>query len=112
MAWGRHIFRDQRGYSLVELAVVVAILAILVLIVIYTQTSSMHLAAQVSCQSSLRILRQALFAYYQNNGHYPDTLDALEDGYLQNRVPRCATTKEPYEYDQDVGRVSCPVHDN
>jgi general secretion pathway protein G len=64
----------QRGFTLVELVIVVLILSVLAAIVIPQFTSSTDDAKLAALDSSLSGVRTAIDMYYQQHGHYPSSV--------------------------------------
>lgn len=64
-------FQDSKGFTLVELLIVVIILAILAAIVVPQFASSTDEAKESALDSNLSNLRAAIDLYYQQHGHYP-----------------------------------------
>jgi len=73
MRANRPNFRQQlrRGFTLVELLIVVIILAILAAIVVPQFIASTQDAAEAAVDTNLRNLRAAVDLYYQQHGEYP-----------------------------------------
>ncbi len=61
----------QKGFTLVELLIVVIILAILAAIVVPQFASSTDDAKVASLDTTLANMRSAIDLYYQQHGHYP-----------------------------------------
>ena len=77
--------RRRPGFTLIELIVVMAIVALLVSITTPRYLLSLQRAREASLRSSLQTLRAAIDQYTADRGHYPDTLDALVAGrYLRD----------------------------
>jgi len=103
--------RNQKGFTLVELMVVVLIIAILVAIAIPLYTKSQENAQRSACKANLRTLMGSIAQYMSENGEYPTDLDALKnEGYIKS-VPKCPTGKD-YTYNQTTGDVTCSVEDH
>lgn len=66
----------QKGFTLVELLIVVIILAILAAIVVPQFSASTDDAKVSSLKSTLAGIRSALDIYYQQHGHYPSFVAA------------------------------------
>lgn len=81
--------KQQRGFSLVELMIVVIILGILVAIAIPVYRVSQKEAETKACKSNQRLIESAAEQYYLKEGSYPSDVDALVNGgYLKNK-PKC-----------------------
>lgn len=70
----------HHGFTLIELIVVMAIVALLVSIAAPRYLLSLERAREASLRSSLQTLRAAIDKYTADRGHYPDNLDALVAG--------------------------------
>jgi prepilin-type N-terminal cleavage/methylation domain-containing protein len=91
-----HPYTRPRGFTIVELTVVVCIIAILAAILFPVFAQAREKARQVSCQSNLYQLGLALQMYARDHdGRLPPTHNdfrALAEGYLKEpEVLRCQT---------------------
>jgi prepilin-type N-terminal cleavage/methylation domain-containing protein len=107
----QRVLRDERGFTLVEMAIVAVLISILILIVVGTGQASSTLAEKVACQANQKIILDALVSYHQSNGSYPDALTDLAPSHIRGAVPKCPTTGNAYQYDSTTGRAWCPVHE-
>ena len=74
----------QRGFTLLELIVVVAIIGILAGIVVPNLIDRPKRAREAVLKHNLMALRDGLDQYYGDKGHYPESLEALvDDGYFR-----------------------------
>lgn len=71
---GRHA---ERGFTLVELLVVMAIIATLLSIAAPRYSHSVEKSREAVLHQNLALTREALDKYYGDNGRYPDSLDDL-----------------------------------
>jgi type IV pilus assembly protein PilA len=84
---------NNKGFTLVELMVVIVIIGILVAIAVPIYNQSTTNAQVNACKANLRIINGAVSQYAaNNNGTYPTTLSQLSS-YLTNVSNlRCPTT--------------------
>ncbi len=68
--------QQQRGFTLLEMMVVVAIIAILAAILIPNFTHARAQAATSACMSNLKSIATAMELYYTDNQSYPAANDA------------------------------------
>lgn len=84
----------QRGFSFIELMVVLIILALLAGIATPIVYKAVTRAKESALKENLYVMRTAIDYYYTNTGKYPQTLETLvEEKYLRN-IPRDPFTKE------------------
>lgn len=76
-----------RGFTLIELVVVMAIIGLLLTIALPQYFHSIaHGKSQVQ-QQNISVLRDAIDKYYGDNGQYPDTLDDLVTKRYLRSIP-------------------------
>lgn len=74
----------HRGFTLIELIVVLAIIALLVSIVAPRYYRTVDNAREASLKTSLNVMRDAIDKFTADKGRYPDSLDELlTSGYLR-----------------------------
>lgn len=87
--------RDARGFSLLELIVVMAVLGILVVYALPAYEDATTRAREAVLKEDLMKMRQALEDYMTDKGLYPESLDDLvAEGYLR-QIPVDPITKSP-----------------
>ncbi|HHW56716.1 MAG TPA: prepilin-type N-terminal cleavage/methylation domain-containing protein [Clostridia bacterium] len=75
--------KDERGFTLIELIVVIAILGILATIAVPRVTTSLSNAKTNADEANLKILQNAVERYYIEKGTYPSTdLHELKPDYI------------------------------
>jgi general secretion pathway protein G len=86
--------RGQRGFTLLELIIVIAIIGILAAIAMPAMKDMPTRANEAVLKTNLHTLRDVIDQYYGDKGHYPETLHALVDaGYLR-ALPTDPITKK------------------
>lgn len=90
LKWFRKLLKDEKGFTLIELMVVVVIIGILAAIAVPAFSDASDKAKVSKAKADLRTIESALEIYYAEHGEYPDadsdnTLpDVLEDdGYIK-----------------------------
>ncbi len=79
--------RTRRGFTLIELIVVMAIVALLVSIAAPRYFASVDRARETTLRSSLAALRHAIDRFAGDRGRYPDSLQELVDARYLRSVP-------------------------
>ena len=103
----RMLKRDSKGFTLVELMVVLLIIGILVAIAIPIYNNTQANAREKSCQANLRTIDGAIAQYYSDKGEWPAGIEELvTDGYLKS-APECPTDGKAYTLD-DKHVAQCP----
>jgi len=81
------IGKRQKGFTLVELIVVVAIIGILVTVAAPIYRESVIRAREAVLKEDLFIMRDAIDQYFTDKGHYPSDLNALVDEKYIKMIP-------------------------
>jgi general secretion pathway protein G len=79
--------RRARGFTLIELIVVMAIVALLVAIAAPRYFHSIERARENSLRTSLNVMRDAIDQFVADKGRYPETLDELVEAHYLRAVP-------------------------
>jgi general secretion pathway protein G len=107
----------KKGYTLLELMIVVAIVGILVTLAIPTFQQSAMKAKEAALKQNLFTMRAVIDQYYADRGDYPVSLESLvEEKYLRS-IPvdpftKSATTwNEIYEEQEEGDDSPAGVYD-
>lgn len=74
----------RRGFTLIELMVVMAIIATLLTIALPRYFGSVERSKEATLRQSLSVMRDAIDKYHSDNGKYPDDLQVLvHDRYIR-----------------------------
>jgi general secretion pathway protein G len=90
------IDKQDAGFTLMELMVVMAVIAILMLIAIPKFTSAVKMAKEAVLKEDLHVMRAAIDSYTMDKQKAPQSLDDLiTDGYLK------AIPEDPMTHNKD-----------
>lgn len=84
--------KSNKGFTLVELMVVIIILGILVAIAVPIYNDVTYNAKVRACEANIRTLNGAISMYYSKEGKYPDDISELDP------------------YVKDASTLKCPVN--
>lgn len=74
--------KENKGFTLVELMIVVAIIGILAAIAVPKFGAAADSAKKAKIQADLRTLDTAISMYYAKEGKYPESLQKLEPDFV------------------------------
>lgn len=75
----------RAGFTLIEMLVVLAIVALLLTIALPRYFGSLEKSKDVALQENLKVMRLSLDRFYSDKGRYPTSLDELvEQRYLRS----------------------------
>ena len=86
---------NHRGFTLMELLIVITLIVVLAGIGLSTYTTSVTRAKEAVLLENLVRMRDVIDQYYADKGTYPPDLSALvSDGYMR-QIPRDPFTESP-----------------
>jgi len=77
----------QRGFTLIELIVVMAIVALLASIAAPRYFNSLQKSRETALRTSLNVMRDAIDQYAADKGRYPDSLQQLTEARYLREIP-------------------------
>ena len=77
----------QRGMSLLELIIVMAIIGILAAVAVPLLKNAPRRAQEAALKQNLRVMRDAIEQHYADKGHYPPSLEALVEAEYLRAIP-------------------------
>jgi prepilin-type N-terminal cleavage/methylation domain-containing protein len=82
----------MKGFTLIELIVVMAIVALLVSIAAPRYFRSVEIARESALRTTLKVMRSAIDQFAADKGRYPDSLQELASARYLREVPVDAIT--------------------
>jgi len=83
----RRLAASGSGFTLIELMVVLAIIATLLMLAVPRYYSSVDKSKEAVLKENLYQMRDAIGKYYADKGKYPESVDALATEKYLRRVP-------------------------
>lgn len=105
--------RKTRGFTLIELMVVMTVIALLVGIAVPRYFDSVDHAKEATLKQDLSVMREAIDKFYGDNARYPTTLDELVSKKYIRAVPVDPITESPSSWIlvSPEGEVKIGVYD-
>ena len=89
----------KKGFTLVEILIVLAILSLLTTIVLPRYFYSIDIAKENALKENLNVVRRSIDVFYGDKGRYPENIEELvSEGYLRD-IPIDPTTESSKTWD-------------
>lgn len=98
--------RIRRGFTLVELMVVMAIIALLLSLALPRYFKHLETSRETILKQDLAVMRDVIDKYHGDRGHYPDSLEELVNARYLRAVPVDPITGRP-----DTWQIVAPPSD-
>ena len=80
--------KKRRGFTLIELMVVMTIIALLISVVVPDYIGKMRRAEEAVLQENLSLMRDSLDKHYADTGRYPTSLEDLVVKHYLRAIPK------------------------
>lgn len=97
---------DKKGFTLLELLIVIVIIAILAGIAIPIYINTQEKAAESACIQNQKLIHLAAEEYNNVNSSYPENVQILVDEDYLQFMPKCSGSY--YSVINSDGSVQCP----
>lgn len=87
------IMKEEKGFTLMEMLIVLAIISVLILIAIPNVTKHSKSIDDKGCDAYVQMIQSQVEAYKMENKEYPSNLDTLVNDYLPES-PQCPDGSE------------------
>lgn len=98
---------NNKGFTIIEMLTVIAIIGILASIVAPSFQRSVIRAKEASLRNTLFVLRDVIDQYYADQGKYPETLEVLTEKKYIRSVP-----SDPFTHSNETWILIAPEGEN
>ncbi|WP_267531625.1 type II secretion system protein [Acinetobacter oleivorans] len=84
---GNYLNKTKRGFTIVELLVVLSVIALLLSIVTPRYLNKIEEGKEIALRQNLSVIRKSIDQYYSDQGEYPDKLTQLVEKHYLRVIP-------------------------
>lgn len=95
---GNYLNKTKRGFTIVELLVVLSVIALLLSIVTPRYLNKIEEGKEIALRQNLSVIRKSIDQYYSDQGEYPDQLSQLVEKHYLRAIP-LDPISEKHEWD-------------
>ncbi|MDO6655141.1 competence type IV pilus major pilin ComGC [Anaerobacillus sp. 1_MG-2023] len=89
------LIKDEKGFTLIEMMIVIMIISILLLIAVPGLTKNNEVVEAKSCEATIKVAQTQVAAYKANFGSYPTSInDLVSEEYLDMDEVTCPGGEE------------------
>lgn len=106
------MFNNQRGFTLIEMLIVLMIVSVLMLLIIPNLGNKGKEVKDKGCEALVSVVQTQVDSYYLENNEYPSDMDVLvDDKYIRPNQKQCPNSETTLVYDAVDGKVSLPANE-
>jgi competence protein ComGC len=103
------MFKNQKGFTLIEMLVVLMIVSVLMILIIPNLGSKSEDVQSKGCEALVSVVQAQVDVYYLENNKFPKDLQELVTGnYIRKNQTYCTTENNSLVYDSSSGIVNAP----
>jgi competence protein ComGC len=104
------MFQNQKGFTLIEMLIVLMIVSILMILIIPNLGNKSKEVQSKGCEALVSVVQTQVDAFYLEHYTYPTNLEELvETNYLRENQTTCSNIESVLLYDPTSGKVSPPT---
>ena len=85
-----HLVKQEKGFTLIEMMIVIMIISVLLLIAVPSLTKNNEVVEGKSCEATVKVAQTQVAAYKADEKAYPASMDVLvSQGYLDMEEATC-----------------------
>lgn len=103
------MFRNQKGFTLIEMLIVLMIVSVLMILIIPNLGNKSKDVQSKGCEALVSVVQTQIDAFYLEKYMYPKNLEELvTENYIRKNQTYCSNTESKLIYSAATGKVSAP----